>query len=499
MSVTGIGSRSTLSVQSLVDMRAQLDDLQRQLGTGKKADTYAGVGVERGLAVGLRAHVSALGAYDDAITNVGVRISLAQTSLGRLATINHDVKQTALQASTINSDGSTLRQKNAVSSLEEIFALLNTRSGDHYLFAGRASDKPAVESLDHVMNGDGTRAGFQQVLAERKQADLGANGLGRLLVSAPTATSVKVAEDAASPFGFKLASMTSTISGAVMTGPAGTPAASSINLATATPQEGQTYTLRFTLPDGTSDSVTLTATASASPGPNEFTIGATPAATAANLQTATTAAIGTLANTSLTAASAVAAGNDFFNVDASHPPQRVAGPPFDTATALVAGTSANTVSWYTGEDGSDLARATATARVDPALTVSYGVRANEQSIRSLIQNVAVLATTTYAPGDPDAAARDAALGQRVGNKLDGVAGQQTIEDIEGDLAGAQKTLAAATTRHQQTQSALEDMLQQIEGVSPDEVAAKILALQTRLQASLQATSLLYKISLVNYL
>ncbi len=43
------------------------------------------------------------------------------------------------------------------------------------------------------------------------------------------------------------------------------------------------------------------------------------------------------------------------------------------------------------------------------------------------------------------------------------------------------------------------MLEQIEGVSNEEVAAQILALQTRLQASLQTTSLLFQISLVNYL
>ena len=65
----GIGA----GVQSLVDMRAQLDDLQRQLGTGKKSDTYAGLGLDRGLAVGLRSQLAALGGFDDTITNVGVR------------------------------------------------------------------------------------------------------------------------------------------------------------------------------------------------------------------------------------------------------------------------------------------------------------------------------------------------------------------------------------------------------------------------------------------
>ena len=60
-------------------------------------------------------------------------------------------------------------------------------------------------------------------------------------------------------------------------------------------------------------------------------------------------------------------------------------------------------------------------------------------------------------------------------------------------------MAAATDRHTQTKSPLSDMLQQIERVPTEQVASEIMALQTRLQASLQATALLSRISLVNYL
>ncbi len=499
MSITGVGS-SLFSVQSLVDMRRQLDDLQRQLGSGQKADDYAGVGVERGLAVGLRQHLSMLGAYDAAVNTVGVRLTLAQTTLGRLADIGHQVKATTLQPTSIDASGSTLAQKTAYTELDEILALLNTQAGDHYLFSGRAIDRPAVETLDHILNGDGTRAGFKQIVSERKQADLGTNGLGRLVVSAPTATSVKVAEDVAgSTFGFKVTSINSTLTGATVTGPAGVPAGLSIDLTAATPSDGETVRYQFALPDGTSETLTLTATTSTTPGPDEFTIGLTPTATAANLQAAVTASLAKLADTSLTAASAAASANDFFAVGATQSPQRVAGPPFDTATTLVAGTSSNTVIWYTGEDAGDPARVTATAGVDPAITISYGARANEQGIRWLVQNVATLAAVTFTPTDPNADERNAALTQRMRINLDVPLGTQKIEDIEADLAGAQTMLAAATDRHRQTKSTLSDMLQQIEGVPTEEVAAQIMALQTRLQASLQTTSLLSKISLVNYI
>jgi flagellin-like hook-associated protein FlgL len=494
MAVIGVGSQTNLIVQSLVSMRQQLDDLQRQLGTGQKSDTYAGVGIERGFAVGLRAQVSALGAYDNTISNVGVRINLATTALGRLDDISHEVKTQALQSSSIDSSGATLSQSTAYSELGEMLGLLNTQAGDRYLFSGSASDQPSVETLDHIMNGDGARAGFKQVVSERNQADLGASGLGRLVVSAPTTTSVSLAEDAVSPFGFKLAGVTSNLSNATVTAPTGTPPALSVDF-TGLPQDGQTIQINLNLPDGTSETLTLTATTSATPGPGQFTIGATPDATATNLQTALTASLGTLASTSLSAASAVAAGNDFFG----DPPQRVDGPPFDTATAQVAGTDADTVIWYTGEDGPTPARSTATARVDPTITASYGLRANEQAIRWVVQNVATLAAVTFSPTDPNAAARNNALNQRIGSNLDVPPGTQKIEDIESDLAGAQATLSAASDRHQQTSAALTDMLQQIENVPTEQVAAQIMALQTRLQASLQTTSLLYQTSLVNYL
>jgi flagellin-like hook-associated protein FlgL len=61
------------------------------------------------------------------------------------------------------------------------------------------------------------------------------------------------------------------------------------------------------------------------------------------------------------------------------------------------------------------------------------------------------------------------------------------------------TISAAKTRHQQQNAALSDYLQQIEGVSNEEVGAQILTLQTRLQASMQVTSMLYQTSLVNYM
>jgi flagellar hook-associated protein 3 FlgL len=498
MSVSSIGAQSALIMQQLVQMRSQFDDLQRQLGTGQKSATYAGLGINRGVTVSLNSQLSAISGYDNTIDNVMARINLMNTALGNMIKITTTVKSAMVQANGVsNGNGALVAQQTGQSSLDQLLALLNAQAGERYLFSGRATNTPAVETLDHIMNGDGSRAGLKQLISERNQADLGIDGLGRLTISG-SGNSVQIDEQATS-FGFKLASITNTVTGATVSGPTGSPASESIDFSAAAPTAGQTVTLRFNLPDGTSENLTLTATTDSPPGANQFTIGATPGQTASNFQSALSTAVGELAGSSLAAASAVAASSDFFNADANNPPQRVGGSaPFYAATGMVAGTAANTVIWYTGETGSDPARSTATAKIDQSLSVSYGARADEYALRTLVQNVATLAAVTISPTDPNGVALSGELDRRLTANL-GAPGTQTVTDIESDLAAAQTSLQAAKDRHQQANSTLNNFLQQIEGVSNEDVGAQLLTLQTRMQASMQVTSMLSQLSLVNFI
>ena len=64
MAVTGIGGASALSLQSIADMRSQLDDLQRQLGIGQEIRRAMRGSVSiAGLTVGLRSQLSAISGY----------------------------------------------------------------------------------------------------------------------------------------------------------------------------------------------------------------------------------------------------------------------------------------------------------------------------------------------------------------------------------------------------------------------------------------------------
>ena len=499
MAISGINGASAQTLQSISDMRSQLDDLQRQLGSGKKSTSYAGLGLDRNLTIGLRSQLSAISGFQQSITQVGVRLDLMQTALTQFDSVTQKTKSTIEQSQfALNGSTQTSDQRNTKGVLDQALGMLNSGGADgRYLFSGRNVTQIPVESSDHILNGNGLQAGLKQIIDERRQADLGASGLGRLTVG-NTGTGVSLTEDAG-VFGFKLVGAATNASGATVTGPSAPPAVLSVDLGATNPSAGNTVTFTFKLPDGTTRDLKLTATTSSTPAAGEFTIGANTTATAANLQASLTQGLGTLAQTELVAASAVTAGDNFFNTDASNPPQRVDGPPFDTATGLIAGTAANTVQWYLGDNGTDNPRTTALARADTSLTVAYGARANEQALRTSVQSMAIFTAVSFNPTDPNGQGQYAALKDRLNTALVGSANTQKVSDLAGELAGAQTSLNNAKDRHDQANTTLQNLLQSVEGATPEQVGTQILAMQTSLQATLQTTALLLKTSLINYL
>ena len=203
----------------------------------------------------------------DTITNVDVRLDLAQTALGRLDRIGRDVKIGGVPVLRHRQQRlDHPRRSPPMPASSEMLGLLNTQAGDRYLFSGRDADQPAVASLEHIMDGDGARAGFKQVVSERKQADLGAIGRrppGDL--GADVDVGAGRGRSAGPLFGFKLSSINSSLTNATSPArPARRRRCRSISPACPTPARPSSSA--STLPDGTSETVTLTATTSATPG-----------------------------------------------------------------------------------------------------------------------------------------------------------------------------------------------------------------------------------------
>src|SRR4051812_13155289 len=113
MAVSSIGSSSALTLQSIGQMRDQLDDLQRRLGSGQKSTTYSGLGLDRGLTIGLRSQLSSISGYQESISQVGVRLSLMQTALSQFSSVTQQTQGSILQSQYILGGGTqTQDQKN---------------------------------------------------------------------------------------------------------------------------------------------------------------------------------------------------------------------------------------------------------------------------------------------------------------------------------------------------------------------------------------------------
>jgi flagellar hook-associated protein 3 FlgL len=117
----------------------------------------------------------------------------------------------------------------------------------------------------------------------------------------------------------------------------------------------------------------------------------------------------------------------------------------------------------------------------------------------MIQSIAVFAAVTTPPTGTNSAAQIAALSSRTAANLTPQAGQQTISNIQTDFANAQNTMKDVSARQTQTQTALQNMISQTEGIDQNQVASELLALQTSLQASYQTTAMLSQLSLTKFL
>src|SRR3984893_5764917 len=387
MAINSVSYAGSALGQAVLNINNQLTNLSTQLATGEKSTTYAGMGVNEGFAIAARSQLASISAFTDTMTNITTNIGVANTALQALVSIGTTVQTSANSASqTLGSTGQTIGQQTAMSQLSSMLGILNTQSGDRYLFSGSAINTPSVASADHILNGTTTQAGLKQVIAERQQADLGTNDMGRVVVSSPTPTSVQVAEDVAgSPFGLKLHSISSSLTGATVTGPTGSPPAVSVDLGATNPNNGDQVSFKFNLPDGTTESVQLTASSANPPPAGSFAIGATSTATAANLNAALNTAIGTLANTSLAAASAVAASNNFFaagTATGSAVNNKAATPAPITGATLLSG-AAGTESLGTNFSPCD----TLTLNGSPITCVASGATGNQLNVTDSVQTL----------------------------------------------------------------------------------------------------------------
>lgn len=503
--------------QQLVAGRTQMEDLANQLTTGLKSQTFEGVS-NLALTLSFQTKISENAAYQDTITNLSTRANLLTNSLESMRTLSSNTAGGLdPNAFVLTSNGKTSAQTTALNTLDSYVNTLDVEYSGIYSFGGKATDSPPVVTTDVMINGEGAKAGYKTVAAQRLQADTGANGLGRLDLTT-TGTTISLAEDGAHPFGMKLASVASTLTNATITdatAAAGGAAPHSLSIqVNDQPKAGDTLKLALTQPDGTTTTLTLTAgTANAADG-TTFAIGATAADTQANLQAALQTALKGTAATETKAASAVAAANNFFDTQNGAMPQRLAAPvdglgnpildgagnpDYTKATSLVAGTAANTVIWYTGTNDATNPRSDMTAKIDSGVSVSMGIRANEKGITDQIKSLAMIAALDVSGGtSTDQKAYSAAV-VKAKPVLTTGATTNSIQSIEAEVAGAQQAGKLASDRLKLASSTYQQAVSNAMNADTTQVTVELTTLQTQLQASYKAASILYKLTLTDYM
>lgn len=211
ITATGVGAYRLARPNQFVSMRGQLDDLQRQLATQKKSETYAGLGMDRGVSLDLNNRLSTLDGYLTGIERADVNLKLMTKAVENFSKLAAETRSDARPDSYVEtSTGRTSPQVLAEEKFKQTLDLLNSQVNGRYLFSGRTSDVEPVVSYSLIMDGDASHAGLKQLISERRQADLGAAGLGRL-VTGGAGTNATIAEEAAGlPYGFKLTGASSS-------------------------------------------------------------------------------------------------------------------------------------------------------------------------------------------------------------------------------------------------------------------------------------------------
>lgn len=513
----------------LTSLKSQLNDLTEQLSSGLTAQSYGGLGTGRSAALSAQASISALNGYSAIIDTAQTRAKLGTTSLTQVVTVANDTNTTLQNGLQSTSTDTQAAKSTALNNLNAALDALNQSDGSVYLFGGNKGAVAPVVDADTILNGTtdpstgATIDGLSTLVNEQVQADLGPQGNGRLTQSAPnsgnpiTLTEGSSARTAApaGAFGFSLANMKASNSNALQVTSSGSPVTYSINVA-AQPNAGDTLTVQLGLPDGSTTALTLTASAVAnSSSTTTFAIGATPADTANNLSQTLKNALADAAGTTLMASSTARASTNFFaaSTDAHTTPQRIYadpsnGDPTYTYTGLdyfskppgLPTAPKQSVVWYQGESGPDsTARASQTFQIGSSATIQLGARANEAPIQKVLAGLATVALGMPTGTTPNANNAYVAVAAQATSLLAASNTGQSVQDIVTDFSLASARMSNAASANTAQQSTLQNTVDGIEQASTEEVATKLMNLQTRLQASYQITASLSKLSLVNYM
>lgn len=559
--------------QDLTRLRLQATTAQTQLASGFKSETHGGLKAMATVAQELRHRVQRVDGYRQTVQAVELRLQSVQQAMSTIREGVNAVRQGATDAVAPGFPQSIAASRvTARSTVSSIVALVNTSQGGRHLFSGAEVATQPTVTPGALLDGQGGRAGLKTVIEQRLAADLG-TGTGRL-ATAVGGSVVTLTHDGGA-FGMRPTSVAGPGTG----GPTATNATTTTaTLDAAAVANGQQVSVTFEMPDGTELSIGLIASPAplpASPGTDTYYF---ETGSVASLQTVLNTAITTVVNRDMTGASAMAAGNNFFD----HNVALVPDDPAANATRLVMNSS-SVIDWFAvpaqpvqvksiandpgalapapqrgdthvvgtagvglwaGQNGNLAtfngvgwtfvqpevgarvipepataadqphvftfgttgwtdsgaappqipARDTVQGKVDDAVFIAHGARADEPGVRDSLKVAAVMAAAGYDLNAPAAYQQVARKAMAAGSQA-----HSGALSLQSELGVIEERTRRLGESHQDFRSLLNRQIVEVEGADQFEVASRLQELMTRLEASFAVVSRLQSMSLVNHL
>ncbi len=144
----GSGIMPTL-MRSVDKLNATNNALTEAVSSGMTSDSYAGLGDQAYAAISLEPQISATNAWQTNVSVAQTKLSVTQNALTSISSIATSLQTSLLGLQTTSSPTTISAASNAAKQqLTALTALLNTKNGDSYVFAGTASDQAPVTSSD---------------------------------------------------------------------------------------------------------------------------------------------------------------------------------------------------------------------------------------------------------------------------------------------------------------------------------------------------------------
>ena len=262
---------------SITSMQARLDQLQVQLGTGKRfADSRRATATSGRSSLQVRERLSRIEGYTQNAGTVNLRLDMLDTVMSaarqdrdRSTRARRSPAATAPTTSTSPTCPSCRKGR-----LDEVVTLLNSqRRGPLSLRRqrhGPAAGRQPVERCS-TARAAGPASSRSSTSAS---SPMPAPTASAASISAAIGAGVTLAEDGTHPFGLKLSTLSTTSAGIALTQPAGAPAVVIDQRRRDPSPTDETITVGLTLPDGTSTAITLKAVTGTPRRRGEFQIGA---------------------------------------------------------------------------------------------------------------------------------------------------------------------------------------------------------------------------------